>query len=722
MRGSRTGLWTPSLWACVAVLWCASCSTPSGSAPSHDDAATDASASLEDVSARVVEPEPTPEAPEPGTRFARLTHLQWELTVRDLFRLDTPTGLSSTFIGDPAGTGFSTDTEHLDVPPELWGDYQRAAEDLARMVARDPELLAAIVPAVEVSNLDPCLGSFSVDVEELAPCCDGAATCVPRDQFPELLQHEMADCDDGGACIPNDIMDAMQQTGGVWTDAWSLWRTPCSYADGGEGTCMSTCFPEVSTFADLLPQDVCEDDERCIPCIDPFVGGASGACEVGWGCASFANEASLENLAIARDAFLAQFGRRAFRRPLEADELVRYAALFDQGPTILGVTDAFVAGVELTLSAMLQSPYFLYRVERSTEVGADGLVTRDGWEIATRLSYTLWNTMPPDDLLEAAEAGELETVEDVLQRAETMLEDPRTVDMVTDFHSQFMHTNDYDDIQKQPGVFEDFGDDTGAHMRTELELFVSDVIFEQGGGYADLLLSPHTFVNDELAVLYGLEGKDFGEDFERVDLDPAERSGLLTRLGFLADRAGLVHPSPISRGLLQVEQIVCVDLPPPPPSVPGLSLTSAPTNRERVELHTGEGTCGEGCHSTILNPPGFAFEHYDAIGRYRLEDNGHPVNAADVFVLDGVEVTFEDAVGWTDLLARSHQVHACYAQHWLEYLYGRAVTQADAGLIDQTATASLAGELSIKGLIGRLLATDAFLKRIPHGPGEEGTR
>lgn len=480
---------------------------------------------------------------------------------------------------------------------------------------------------------------------------------------------------------------------------------------------MSSCFPGVRTNLTFLPQDVCDDGQRCVPCLD-FVGGESGACTEGWGCASFESEAAMASLAGARDIFLAHFGRRAFRRPLEDEELARYGALFDKGPQIVDVSEKFVAGVELTLSAMLQSPYFLYRVERSTEVEADGLVALDPWEIATRLSYTLWNTMPSDELMEAAETGALDTREGVLQWTSTMIEDPRTVAMVADFHGQFMHTSDYGDIQKQPDLFPDFGDETGAHMRTEMELFVSDVVFGEGGGYAELLLSPHTFVNAELAVLYGLEGGDLGDDFERVDLDPAERSGLLTRLGFLADRAGLDHPSPILRGLLQVEQIVCVDLPPPPPSLPAFSLTSAPTNRERVELHTGEGTCGAGCHSTILNPPGFAFEHYDAVGRYRLEDDGHPVNAADVFVLDGVEVAFGNALEWTQQLATSHQVHACYAQHWLEYLYGRTVTSADRPLVDEVAAASLASDLSIKALIGALLATDAFLKRRPHVQGE----
>ena len=428
----------------------------------------------------------------------------------------------------------------------------------------------------------------------------------------------------------------------------------------------------------------------------------------------------MATLAVARDAFLVHFGRRAFRRPLEPDELTRYGALFNQGPEVLDNTDLFSAGVEVVLSAMLQSPYFLYRVERSREVGADGLIALDGWELVTRLSYTLWNTTPTDTLLDAVLAGDLSTDVGIHALVDDMLDDVRMREAVGDFHHQYMHTSPYDDIQKDPGLFPDFGDQTGTHMRTEMELFVQGVILDDEGGVSELLLSPHTFVNDELAALYGLKGDGFGDDFERVELDPAERSGVLTRLGFLAERASLAHPSPITRGLLLVERFLCVDLPPPPPNVPGVPPESAPTNRERVELHTGDNTCGQGCHSTILNPPGFAFEHYDAVGRFRREDNGFPVDATGTYVLDGDTVAFEDAISWSERLAASEQVHRCYTRHWLEYLYGRPVGVGDVPLLDEISAASRAGDVSIKGIIRALLTTDAFLKRSPDVGDEEG--
>ncbi|MDP6946449.1 MAG: DUF1588 domain-containing protein, partial [Myxococcota bacterium] len=293
-------------------------------------------------------------------------------------------------------------------------------------------------------------------------------------------------------------------------------------------------------------------------------------------------------------------------------------------------------------------------------------------------------------------------------------------DMVVEFHRQLLRTSSYDDIVKQPGMYPEFGEMTGKHMQTEFELFVQDVAFGEGpGGFAELLTSNHTFVNAELAVFYGLSSDDYGDDFERVTLDPDERSGLLTRLGFLTDRATLSQPDPIRRGVLVAERLICAELPPPPANAPTLPPTSAPTNRERVELHTGVGTCGEGCHSTIINPAGFPFEHYDAVGRFRLEDNGYPVNAADVYVLDGVEEAYENALEFSHVLAASLEVHTCYVTHWLEFLYGRSATDLDEALIAEVAEASLSGELSILQVVSALLSSDAFLKRAVEPVGEE---
>ena len=507
-----------------------------------------------------------PQEPSPQTRFPRLTHLQWENTVRDLLHLNAPTGLVETLIPDVSTSGYSTNATALKVTADLWADYERVSRELAAVVRADPQLVAGISP----------------------------------DPMPSTLAEQ-------------------------------------------------------------------------------------------------------------RDAFIAEFGRRAFRRPLTTDEATRYAQLFDDAPAILFANDAYEAGVELTLRAMLQSPFFLYRMELGT-TEVDGAIPLSGYEIAARLSYSLWNTMPSDAMLDAAEAGQFDTPEAIRDQVALMLEDMRAQNMVASFHHEYLHTSTFFDIKKQEGLFPEWLPTTGADLRHELELFVLDLVFQSDGGFSELLTSPFTYVNENLAAIYGVEGVS-GEAFQRVELDPTQRAGVLTRLGPLAYNSTLAQPDPIHRGVFVAKDIICADLPPPPMNVPSVPSDSAPTNRERVDLHTGKGTCGEGCHSSIINPAGFPFEYYDSIGAFRTEDNGYPVNGADTYILDGHPASYDNAVEFSAVLAASLQVNRCYAQQWLDYLYGRDHTNADEPLLYDIAARSRDGVLTIKELIAELLTSPAYLTR-----------
>jgi hypothetical protein len=642
-------------------------------------------------------------APSPRPRFVRLTHLQWERSIQDLFDLDEPTGLSETFLGDTSQGGFSTDSKHLNVNPELWLDYQRAAENVAQFVAREPARLSRLVALDWFESETVNSQCLTVDgIAELDECCDGGGKCVPAVAFEPWIREKMEPCQQGGFCAPKTLLDSVLRYG---TGS----SAPCSAMGDVDGACMDSCFPQVQMFAAFMEQSSCDEGLLCAPCIDPLTQEASGAC--GWEVTCLASELSLHVYTARRDALIAMLGRSIFRRPLTLEERERYSRAFEIGVNTLGSEDYLAAGVEFVLRVMLQSPYFLYRIERSKADGSEPVVDLDKWEIAARLSLTLWNTTPSEALLDLVELGALDTREGVQQWTLLMLNDLRSAETIQDFHRQLLHTSSYTNIQKKPGQFPLFGEQAGEQMTTEFDLFVGDVLFSSRGGLRELLTASHTFVNEDLAPLYGLDSSGYDASFQRAELDPQERSGLLTRLGFLADRATLTEPDPIRRGVLVAERIICADLPPAPPNLPGLPAAGAPTNRERVEQHTGVGTCGEGCHSTMINPAGFPFEHYDAVGQYRLEDNGYPVNAADVYVLDGEERSYNDAIEFSEVLSQSHQVHACYARHWLEYLYGRSPADTDDALIERIAEASVAGELSVVDLIISMLTSDAFLQR-----------
>jgi hypothetical protein len=497
------------------------------------------------------------------TRFPRLSHAQWENTVRDLLYLSAPSELSLAFTGDPLGGVFDNNEEVLQVTPGLWADYQRAAETLASLVADDPAALAKIVPQ--------------------------AAPTDPR-------------------------------------------------------------------------------------------------------------------------AFVEHFGKRAFRRPLSAAEIDSYVALFAQAPALVDGTDDFVKGVKLALQAFLQSPHFLYRVEATSEVGAKGLIYLNNWEIATKLSYMLWNTMPDDALFAAAEGGKLVTPEGVMAEAQRMIDDDRSRPMVAAFHAQLYQYDHYLDLYKDEIIFPDFVPEAGADMETEATMFIEDVVYG-GGGLRELLTSPFTYVNDRLAAIYGLEGT-FGPEFERVELNPAERAGFLTRLGFLASNATPKEQNTIHRGVFVNTRILCNTIPSPPDNVPGLPpADNFATNRERVESHTGAGTCAEGCHHVLINPPGYALEHYNAVGTFQETEKGNPVNAFAEYNLDDAPVTFDGAIQMSQLFAESDQAHRCYAKHWIEFGYGRRAQDGDEPTLDTLGKSSKSG--SVKDLLLAMTQTAAFRTRAP---------
>ena len=268
-------------------------------------------------------------------------------------------------------------------------------------------------------------------------------------------------------------------------------------------------------------------------------------------------------------AYIEHFGKRAYRRPLSSEEITSYQELFIEGTLLIEGTDAFLKGVQITLQAFLQSPHFLYRVQASNEVSdQDGLIHLGDYELASKLSYLLWNTMPDDELFAAADAGSLTDPANIMAQAQRMLKSSDANEMVAAFHSQLYAFDHYDDLYKDPLLYPSFPEDIGHALRQEARLFIDDIVFD-GGGLGELLTSTETYVNADLAAIYGLQG-NFGDTFEKVALDESERSGLLTRLGFLASNANAREQNTIHRGVFVNKRIVCAAVPDPPDNVMGL--------------------------------------------------------------------------------------------------------------------------------------------------------
>jgi hypothetical protein len=414
-------------------------------------------------------------------------------------------------------------------------------------------------------------------------------------------------------------------------------------------------------------------------------------------------------------AFIESFGRRAYRRPLTTDEIDRFFAVFQSASGLYETGSEFDQGIALVVEGFLQSPSFLYRVELSAPDGGGEIVKLDDWEMASRLSFMLWNSIPDDELLAAAEAGELGDAANIEMHARRLLADPRATDPIEDFHEQWLKLGKVTDLTKDPDQFPDFDNEVAEAMRDETLRFVTSVILDGPGRYADLLTSTSTFVDADLAAIYGLPAM-FGGDLQPAEVDPAKRAGLLTHPGFLAANAYFAETSPIHRGVFVQRQILCTEIPDPPGDAdlelppPDMELR---TTRERVESHTSPQYCA-GCH-TLINEPGYAFEGYDAIGRERTMDNGVEVNTEGSIVIGADMIAFTDAVDMIHQIADSEVAQQCYLTQWFRYASAREEGDEDECTLDGLHEALLESEYDVKELLVALTQTVSFRYRNVEG-------
>jgi hypothetical protein len=411
------------------------------------------------------------------------------------------------------------------------------------------------------------------------------------------------------------------------------------------------------------------------------------------------------NQASCADTFIQSFGERAFRRPLTSDELATFKALFTQGGDLVDSGDDFRDGVQVTLEAMLQSPQLLYRTELSSQAGSDGRVTLSGWERASRLSYFLYDSMPDADLFQRARAGQLETPAQVSQAVTRMLAQPRAVQKLVSFHEQVWQFGKFSRISPDAARFPEAPSNIITRVQSASDLFIESVI-DDGGGLKEFLTAPYAFADSGLAPLYDTTVS--GNQFARIDLTSSGRKGFLMQVGFLASNAYSIKTDPIHRGLFVIRDLLCRRIPDPPP---GAAMTPPPktdvpikTTREEINLLTGQSFCPT-CHGQI-NPPGFAFEGFDALGQSRTSENGVQVDTTGEITLDGKKVQFSGAGQLVDALAVSEEARSCYARRWLEFAYGRPLATDDLPTRDAITKAT---DQSVEAIISALVASPQFL-------------
>lgn len=403
--------------------------------------------------------------------------------------------------------------------------------------------------------------------------------------------------------------------------------------------------------------------------------------------------------------FIERFARRALRRATREEEHAALFAVYEAGRS--GGT--FEQGVRLVVEALLQSPSFAYHIETSDGVDGDGLRPLTPYALASRLSYLLWGSLPDDALLDAAAAGKLASAEGLESEARRMLSArPEAARRgFRDFYRQWLSLDALDTMERDETQYPEFSRALAKQLGESLSRQIDDVVWEEAGSLADLLLTDSAFVNAGVAPLFGLTAAD--ASFEKQTLDSAQRRGILTHPALLSVLSKPNQSDPVIRGKFVRERLLCQPLPPPPANVVTVPPDPRPglTTRQRFAEHSASATCA-GCHR-LMDPIGFGLENFDALGRYRSSEEGVAIDASgEVVASVDLNGSFNGALELAERLAESKSVRDCVATQYFRFALSRTESQADSCSLVSTFDSFEAQAGSLSELILAVVESDAF--------------
>jgi hypothetical protein len=459
--------------------------------------------------------------------------------------------------------------------------------------------------------LPPSVGSPGGECQEVAPRVT-AARRLTREQYAATVRDLLGDV---GAAA--DKLPADDASDGLFVSPATLIVSP-SWAENALGAAEDIARAAVTRLDTLVPCPAAEG-ERC-----------------------------------AR-TFFQSFGKRAFRRPTTADEVEGLLAVFRAG----SASGGFARGIELGLQAILQSPSFLYRIELGQSKGSiPGAAKLTPYEVASRLSYALWGTMPDEALMRAADDDRLSTPVELAAHARRMLEHPRARHTLVAFTERWFGMELLDEVMKDPDRYPQFNEAMILAMKREVHTFVEQVVFEGDGRFQTLLSASYGYPDATLAGLYGVTAPAAGG---KVTLPVDQRSGLLTSVGVLTAHTFSDESAAIHRGKFVRERLLCTPPPDPPADLmvePPAPQPGVPT-RQRLIQHIADPAC-QPCHE-YMDPIGFAFENYDGIGRWRTSDQGKPVDASGKLSFTDVDGPFQGVKQLAERLSGSTTAADCVA-------------------------------------------------------------
>lgn len=606
--------------------------------------------------------------------LSRLTRYEYRNTVRDLLGVDYEP--AANFPADEVGYGFDNIGDVLSLPPILLEKYLQAAEAVSQQVILANPPQARQVADVRGSRLEGG-GSRNRGSSTLASSGELTTTVsIPADG--EYLVRVSAQGDLAGDELPKLALTIDREErhvfeiGSETEPAWYEHKLKFKSGRSRIGLAFINDYYEPNN-----PNPQRRDRNVHVMRVEvtgPLGGNARDHLpEQHLRVVKFVPDDKLSWAEAARKN-LNPIASRAFRRYATEEELNRLVKITEFAKEN---GDNFETGMQLGLQAILVSPYFLFKVEASPDVSAGPEAVRqlNDFELATRLSYFLWSTLPDDELFQLAARGELRKDNNLEQQTRRLLADPRSQALVENFAGQWLTLRNLESVQPSTRRFSQWTPELRQAMRQETELFIGEVM--RGDlSLLRLLDADFTFLNESLAKLYGIEGVQ-GNEFRKVSLAGTPRGGILTHGSILTVTSNPTRTSPVKRGKWILENLLNEPPPPPPPGVPELveerrEITG--TLRERMEKHRADPTCNS-CHQ-VMDSLGFALENFDAIGAYREREGRFPIEATGE--LPSGE-KFAGAVELRQLLLakKQKQFVNCVVEKMLTYALGRGLEYYD---------------------------------------------
>ncbi len=645
----------------------------------------------------------------------RLNRAEYDNTIRDLVGVDLR--LAADFPSDDVGEGFDNIGDVLSISPLLFERYMDAAEKIAEsaIVAFDPSKAQR-----QIKQKSDLRGIGAAKLGEYGVYNMFSAGGVVADfDFPrkgEYLLRAEAGADQAGPAIAKmqfsldnkPVGEVQVKARPDDMEAYEIRLT----LDKGKRS-LAAAFTN-DYYQPNAPNPKDRGDRnlyvRSLEVVGPLDVDAN-AVPASHQRIVIAKPGDDKNAKQAATEVLRKFMRRAFRRPVTDADVEPYAGLVEIA-TQQG--DTYERGIQVAVSAVLVSPQFLFRIERDPDPKdpTESHALND-FELASRLSYFIWSSMPDDELLSLAEQGKLNDDKVLVAQAKRMLKDPKSCALVDNFAAQWLNLRNLDLMAPDPAQFAVFNDELRADMRRETEMFF-EAVMRDDRSILDFISGDFTFVNERLASHYGMPNVK-GEEFRRVALVNGRRAGILTHASILTLTSNPTRTSPVKRGKWIMENILGTPPPEPPADVPELEdvqkANPNATLREQLEIHRKDVRCSV-CH-VKMDPLGLAFENFDAIGRWREKDGKLDINASGK--LPSGE-TFDGPMELVQILNRRDQEFSrALAEKMLTFALGRGLQYFDRCTVDDIIEALQQNEFRFSTLVTEIAQSEPFRNRRGEG-------